>query len=271
METAMKRRWLLYTLSLLVALAIDSVIALYGVGLQDHILHLLAYFFDEDSIYRNERFANSLVRITLAVAVSCGILLPALIFSKKQRTHILGYFRMRIVPTIIMLAIFFYLNAESENKSRYLYAAISFISIILVIAREHVLFFSQEWFSSNASDILIAGAIGLFVFAMLHPLHISEGRVLGTLLMVNLWIYTISERNLWMGVSLHAAWNLVLPESAMFHYSIVAISCFLAYGRPFYPVCLQGFGRYIPGPIKAFWSIPRTISNHFSSYVRGAR
>jgi len=96
----MKRRWLLYTLSLLVALAIDSVIALYGVGLQDHILHLLAYFFDEDSIYRNERFANSLVRITLAVAVSCGILLPALIFSKKQRTHILGYFRMRIVPTI---------------------------------------------------------------------------------------------------------------------------------------------------------------------------
>jgi len=170
-----------------------------------------------------------------------------------------------------MLAIFFYLNAESENKSRYLYAAISFISIILVIAREHVLFFSQEWFSSKASDILIASAIGLFAFVMLHPLHISQGRVLGTLLMVNLWIYTISERNLWMGVSLHAAWNLVLPESAMFHYSIFAVSCFLAYGRPSYPVCLQGFGRYIPGPIKAFWSIPRTMSDQFSSYVRGAR
>ena len=271
MENAMKHRWFLYTFSLLVALAIDSFIAWHGVGFRDHVLHLLASFFDEDSIYRDERFANSLVRITLAVAVSCGILLPALILARKERTHIRGYFRMRIVPTMIVLAIFFYLNAESENKSRYLYAAISFVSILLVIAREHVLFFSQEWFSSNASDILIAGAIGLFVFVMLHPLHISQGRILGTLLMVNLWIYTICERNLWMGVSLHAAWNLVLPESAMFHYAIVVVSCFLAYGRSSYPVYLQGFGRYVPRPVKRFWLIPMYVNDQLAQYLKSVR
>ena len=170
-----------------------------------------------------------------------------------------------------MLAIFFYLNAESENKSRCLYAAISFASILLVIAREHVLFFSQEWFSGNASDILIAGAIGLFVFVMFHPLHISEGRILGTLLMVNLWIYTVCERNLWMGVSLHAAWNLVLPESAMFHYAIVVVSCFLAYGRSSYPVYLQGFGRYVPRPVKRFWLIPMYVNDQLAQYLKSVR
>ncbi|MFM7855342.1 MAG: hypothetical protein ACKO96_26305, partial [Flammeovirgaceae bacterium] len=90
------------------------------------------------------------------------------------------------------------MNSESQNGNNYTYAVLSFSSFVLFVAREHFIFFLQEAFSTQKRSIEIGAALALVAFITFHPLTLTEGRVLGTLLMVNLWVYTICKRNIWL-------------------------------------------------------------------------
>ncbi|MGH1412636.1 MAG: hypothetical protein ACRBB0_04030 [Pelagimonas sp.] len=251
--------WKVYALCLLFAVGVEVFLTFNTIPLRDGALSLLEIVFEDQSIFATEAFGNSVFRSLLGVGTSCVILIPALLLNKSQPSRVSRYFRIKILPVLILCAVFFYLNNASDNGDKYIYALLSYASIILMLSREHLFFFTQEWFAKQGKGVLPGATVALVVFIILHPLVFSQGRILGTLLMVNLWIYTVSEKNLWMGIAVHAVWNFVLPQSAEFHYLVFFLSCFLAFGRTSYPKSLLRDFHRLPRPmavlLRTLWQI----------------
>ncbi len=262
----MKYGWVIYIGCLGLALAIDTYISVNAISARDFILVWLNEIFDQNSPFASEMFANAIFRTLLTIAGSLAIILPAFwIIGKKT---ILRFFSPRPIPVVYFILIFFYFYHNSENKHEIVYAVLVFVSLIIVIAREHIFFFSQQWFCRSKFGLIMSAVIAHITFILLHPLVFTEGRILGTLLMVNLWIYTVSHKNYWMGISLHMAWNFLFPESALFHYAVFLHSCYLAYGLETYPKFLtEPFENLASRPgvsrvfeaWRCFWSFPREL------------
>lgn len=260
--------WVLYALCLICALGLELVLTISTIEVRDGILFVLNEVFAEGSVYATELFANAIFRSFLGIATSLVIIIPAFILTN----NILlcrEYLRIRAVPSVILFSVFLYLNAESENSEKLLYATLSFASLVVMLFREHFMFYTQEWFARTRKDIFVSSILAIIIFILLHPLVFTPGRVMGTLLMVNLWLYTVSERNLWMGVSVHAAWNFVLPESPGFHYLLFIFSCFLAFSRPKYPAYLAEVWHKLPDTLKQYthatWWICRWPARFFDA------
>lgn len=241
--------WKVYTLCILSALGLELFLTINTISIRDLALTVLNAVLDQDSIFATELFAGAIFRIILGIMVSFVIIAPILL-RKVSIKPVSEYIGIRVFPMIILFAVFLYLNASSENSDKLFYAVLSFTSLIVMLAREHFIFYTQEWFARTGKDVLLGAIVALVIFILLHPLVFTPGRVMGTLLMINLWIYTVSERNLWMGIAIHAAWNFVLPQSAEFHYFLFAYSCVLAFGRLNYPAYLIVLMESLPLPLR---------------------
>ncbi|WP_170566504.1 hypothetical protein [Ruegeria atlantica] len=255
----MKFGWLIYAGCLALALAIDTFISVNGLPARDVILDWLNAVFDQGSPFADKMFANAIMRTFLTIAGSLAIILPALWITGKKT--IKPFFAIRPIPILYFVLVFFYFYYNSSNKHEIVFGVLYFISLIVVITREHVFFFSQQWICRSNSSLFLSALIALVAFVLLHPLELTQGNVLGTLLMVNLWVYTVSHKNFWMGVSLHMAWNFGFPESALFHYAVFLHSCYLAYGLKTYP-------KFLAEPFECFASRRPAVANLFEAWRR---
>jgi hypothetical protein len=261
-----KYAWLTFTMTLLFTLLVNDYLTSQSIFFRDAVFVNLIQIFPDGSLFGSELFANAVFRSMLALVGSSIIIITALLLGKSNKKIIFSFISVGFFPFLLLVTIFVYLNSHSSNGDHLTYATLSYISLVMIILREHFFFFVQQWFLVGDGQILMGGCIALVFFILLHPLVFNEGRVLGTFLMINLWIYTICVRNLWLGVAIHLAWNFVLPESAIFHYLLIVYSCFLAYGRSSYPIFLvpswalkwPAFRRFA-SVWRIVWSYPEQI------------
>ena len=260
----MKLNYFLYPTTMIAALFVDSFAGHYSALQIGQLQASLETLLGPNSVYSSNFFVAATLRSLVAFCVILTVVLALALIGNLRRS--LGYFRISSFPFFIMIILFLHMNSKSQNENSYIYAALSFSSFVLFVAREHFVFFLQEAFATQKLSIAIGSVLALFTFIIFHPLSLSEGRVLGTLLIVNLWVYTITKRNIWLGVSLHMVWNFAYPESALFHYAVFLWSCFLAYGLNSYPDVFRNYFYWVPkalcGPWRAFWSMPRLVFEH---------
>lgn len=268
-----KNSWFLYIVGLLGALTIDTVISVNSEEPRRLIHSYLSGVFTEDSVYSDTSFSKAVFRTFLALTGSLFVFVLAI--SVTSIKDCMKYFSFRLMPVVYLIAVFIYLNHHSPNKDEIIYAILSYISLILVIAREHIFFFTQLWFCKSEKSLLLTGLFALTVFILAHPLTLSVGNILGTILIVNLWIYSAAEKNFWMGIAIHAAWNFVLPQSAIFHYAVFVFSCFLAFGCEKYPSAIsfeisRSSSKYLRKAAqywRYFWCAPNRIINYLLSWL----
>jgi hypothetical protein len=260
----MKLNYFLYPTTMIAMLIADGFVSQYADWQVGTLQSSLETLFGPNSVYSNNFFVAAILRTIISCCVILTAILALALTGNLRRAS--DYFKVPWFPTLIMISLFFHMNSKSENGNNYTYAVLVFSSFIFFVAREHFIFFLQEAFSTRKRSIEIGAVLALIAFIIFHPLTLSEGRVLGTLLMVNLWVYTISKRNIWLGVSLHMAWNFAYPESAIFHYALFLWSCFLAFGLHSYQDQLKGYFCWVPRkfsePWRAFWSMPRLAYEH---------
>lgn len=264
----MKLANILYPAAMIAALLVDYYAFEIAIENTLAIKWLLTQVFGSESVYAQDYFVGATLRFLITLTTIATFLAPLLI--SRDTTFDLGLFFKPTIGSIAFLAVlFFYMNSHSENGDKLIYAVISYGSLILFLARENIIFFMQTAYTNNFFGVWLGAFASLAAFILLHPISLSEGRVLGTVLMINLWIYTLTARNLWLGVAIHAAWNFGFPESAAFHYILFFVSCFLAYGQKTYPSFLSVFGwvpRSIARPWRMFWRTPATLANKIRDY-----
>jgi hypothetical protein len=253
----MRYGWLVFTCALVGAVNFNFFVSrqiLHEGGL---FVQYLSIFLPKESIFNSEYFANALLRSTVALSGIIIVLLATLVVPRVDAKTILSFFRPKLIPLMLLCGILLYLHPLENIFADFPYTPAIFVSILLVVVREHFYFFSQQWFSEDGLGVLIGGGVALLAFIWLHPLILNEARILATAMMINLWIYTVCERNMWMGVSVHALWNFVMPENTMFYYAVFVFTCFLAFGRPSYPKFL------VPS-----WALKRPAFQKFASVWR---
>jgi hypothetical protein len=184
-------------------------------------------FFPDSSIYRNRFFLDSIFRYILSISVISFFML-LIIFLRKSDAKFSEFFVLNPLSIISLILLFMYMNYFSNNDE-IIYSILSYISIIFLVFRENVLFVSQVLFSSDRKVVFITSILSLFIFIYLHPFAFTIGSLTGTMLMVNIWIYTTIRKNIWIGVTLHAIWNLAFPESMWFHMAVLTLSFFLVF------------------------------------------
>ncbi|MCZ8081463.1 MAG: hypothetical protein O9289_21055 [Rhodobacteraceae bacterium] len=264
----MKLENFLYPAAMIAALLVDYYA--FEIASENMLVvkSFLIQIFGSQSVYAQDYFAGATLRILITLPVAAVFLAPLMIC--RSKTFDFGQFFKPTIASIVVLAgLFIYLNSHSPNSDKLIYALISYMALILFLARENIIFFMQTAYTTSHYGVWLGALASLTAFVLLHPLVLSEGRILGTLLMVNLWIYTVTARNIWLGVAIHAAWNFGFPESAEFHYALFIVSCFLAYGQPTYPSALTVFGwvpRLIVRPWRMFWLTPATLVSKLRVY-----
>jgi hypothetical protein len=259
----MKHGWLFFGLALAGAVALDFITSRQILPERDMILRHLLMVFAEDSVFASKYFVNATIRSIVALSGILVISIVALSVRRGDARTIIFYLRPKLFPFILLGGVLLYLQPIGNIFLDFPYTPAIFFSLMLVVIREHFFFFSQQWFSEDGRGVLLGGGIGLVGFIYLHPLVLNEARILTTALMINLWVYTMCARNLWMGIAVHSLWNFVMPDSTVFYYVVFLLSCFLAFGRPSYPKFLvpswalriDTFGRFSLIWWR-FWSYP---------------
>jgi len=202
------------------------------------IYRLLAEgWFDQESLFLGERFLKSVYRFVLSISTLAVFFLFAIF--KIKSFSLRNFFKIDPFSAVLLILLFLHMNERSSNSSFISYAFLSYLSIIALMLREQVIFTTQIAFTTNSRWLGLLSLVGLGVFIFSHPLVFNLGRVTATLLIVNLWIYTVSVRNVWHGVAVHAIWNYAFPESAIFHFGILFYSFWLAFGQKEYPIFLS--------------------------------
>lgn len=252
-----------YPAAMIVALLVDYYAFEIANDSTLAVKQLLTRIFGSQSVYAQSYFVGTTLQFLITLIV-VSIFLSPLLINRNTDFDIRVFFKPTIASVFVLAGLFLYLNSQSVNGDRLIYALVSFGSLTLFLARENVIFFMQSAYTRDHFGVWLGALASLTAFVLLHPISLSEGRVLGTVLMVNLWIYTVAARNLWLGVAIHAAWNFGFPESAEFHYLLFLVSCFLAYGQPTYPSFLTVFG-WVPRSIvrrwRMFWCTPATLAS----------
>lgn len=229
---------------LLISVLFDRAVGTMKPQLLSDLAEILSYMFPATSPFNSPKFLSSSWRIVLSTGIFFSFI--AFYIWGPKPVSLKKFFKIDFISFFILFLLFLYLNSYSRHSNLIGYATVSYFSFLLLIAREQLLFNSQIMFSNRAHILWLISAISLGFFIFLHPLVLSLDRILGTFLMINLWIYTSSVQNFWRGVAIHAVWNFAFPYSALFHYLVFAYSCWLAFGIEKYP-------EYITKPFKCYY------------------
>ncbi len=218
---------ILFLVAIFIIAAFDHLIYRYWEYLYGWFVLLMSFLLREDSIFFNDLFASSLLRYSISISTFFAfyLLLLALKVERPRLLHVLP--NSKIV--LVLLCIFIYLNSMSENSNHLPYAFLSFLSILALTAREHIIFGVQYFFSKSISTFWITSAIGFIVFVISHERAFSYESTVANIFIINLWIYSTRARGLWLAVTMHLAWNYLFMEHIEFIYFMLALSFYLAF------------------------------------------
>ena len=259
----------------------DLIVFYNATTITDAYKNFAEIIFDKDSLYLSDNFAQSVYCFALSIPTIAIFILALGIYSgrglKNKIKHLIA---VSGVTLFLFLLLFLHLNSRSQNSSALTYALLSYTSMITLVLREQLIFVTQGMFSRSSRHFYVISVIGLFLFIFSHKLVLTEGRVLATILMINLWIYTTKSMNIWHGVAIHASWNYAFPQSALFHYFIFAYSFWLAFGQLDYPSILtspisklmqNSVGRSLLTGWRQFWLAPTrtyaSLYNRLSQFI----
>lgn len=273
-------RPVVYVCFLLAVYWLDRIVFYNASAITDAYKSFAEVIFNENSLYLRDNFVRSIYRFVLSSTTIFLFILALWLYSGKNLKEIARkIFAVSAVSLFLFLILFLHLNSRSTNSSALIYAMISYISMIALVLREQLVFATQAMFSKNSIHFYAISVIGLLLFIFSHKLVLTEGRVMATILMINLWIYTSKSMNIWHGVVVHASWNYAFPQSALFHYFILAYSFCLAFGQVFYPKiltspmsklmqnsfigpCLNGWRQFWLTPARIHASLSSVLSRH---------
>lgn len=218
---------ILFLVAIFIIAALDRAIYRYWDYLYGWFVFFANFLLKEDSIFFNDFFASSLLRFFLSISTFFAFCL--MLFAIRVARPSFQQLLPNPIVALVLTCIFVYLNSMSENSDHLIYALLSFLSILALTAREHIIFGVQYYFSKSILAFWITSAIGLIVFVISHERAFSFESTIGNIFIVNLWIYSTRARSLWLAVTMHVAWNLILPGSTEFIVFMLALSFYLAF------------------------------------------
>lgn len=218
---------ILFFAAIFIIAALDRAIYRYWDSLYGWFAFFTSFLLREDSIFFSELFASSLLRYFLSISTFFAFyfMLLAIKVERPRFQHLLPSPKIALV----LVCIFLYLNSMSDNSNHLSYALLSFLSILALTAREHILFGVQYFFSKSIWTFWITSAIGFIAFVISHERAFSFESTVANIFIINLWIYSTRARSLWLAVTMHLAWNLILPGRIEFIQFMLALSFYLAF------------------------------------------
>lgn len=272
---------IVYVVFLLAIYCSDLIVFYNAATITDTYKNFSETIFDGGSLYLRDNFSQSVYRFALSIPTIVIFILALGIYSARDlKDKIKQLFTIGGITLFLFLLLFLHLNSRSQNSSALTYALLSYTSMITLVLREQMIFVTQGMFSRSSRHFYVISIIGLFLFIFSHKLVLTEGRVLATILIINLWIYTTKSMNIWHGVAIHAFWNYGFPQSALFHYFIFAYSFWLAFGQFDYPSILtspisklmqNSVGRSLLTGWRQFWLAPTrtyaSLYNRLSHFI----
>lgn len=175
----------------------------------------------------NQHFPKTVYRLILSI----GIVLIFYTFttSIKGRSDLKNFMSMSFATVMYFICFFIYLKIGTESFGFIPYDFLSYLALIALVLRENIVFTSQFFFTNRPKIFAFISFVSLVAFVLLHPLDFSFPRTLATLMMINVWFYTISKKNIWLGVFFHLLWNLT-PWNPWLHLSFYLFT-FIAIAR----------------------------------------
>lgn len=210
-------------------------------------------FTSRESIFLSDSFLLSVYRYIISALTVCVFFLFC--FTQKLKIASIWELLPKFFVVLLLVAIFVHMNLRSPNSDKIFYALVSFGSILAITFREHLILGVQFYVSRSSQEFWVISGVGLVVFVLSHELEFSYERMVATVFMINLWIYSTRVRNIWLAVVMHLAWNWVFPERADFHYFLFAVSFYLAFSPGNCPEQFSYIRRVFDGSryLRAAW------------------
>lgn len=205
-------------------LLVDNFILLNSYQIHGYILTELNEYFSYESLYNSDLFANTIFRYFLSIAC-ISFFVTSVLLLKINIIKFTSFFKPTLFSSSILILVFIFLNSKTNNNSELMYATISYCSLVLTLFRENLIFSASCLFTKDRKTLYALSLISLILFIALHPIELTIGRITTTIFMITVWIYTTATKNIWLGVAMHVAWNLVLTDSIAYHLLLLSISC----------------------------------------------